>query len=191
MTGEARTVGLLLAAGAGTRLGMPKILVAGWLRRAVDALQSGGCSTVAVVTGAARPSLPQGVLEIYCPEWERGIGASLQAGLTSALWADRVVIHLVDTPDIESDVVRRVLRVCGGNLGRAIYAGRPGHPVVIPAAHFAALLEALRDNDGAGPYLRAHDHIAVECGDLATGRDIDSLPGLGPLWSNREPPGGT
>jgi CTP:molybdopterin cytidylyltransferase MocA len=52
----ARTVGLLLAAGAGTRMGRPKALVVDehgpWLTRAVTTLLDGGCDRVLVVLGA-------------------------------------------------------------------------------------------------------------------------------------------
>ncbi|WP_370871663.1 NTP transferase domain-containing protein, partial [Curtobacterium sp. A7_M15] len=49
---------MLLAAGAGTRMGRPKALVAApdgtpWLRLGVDALLAGGCGRVVVVLGAA------------------------------------------------------------------------------------------------------------------------------------------
>jgi len=169
-----RTAGLVLAAGAGSRYGRPKILVDGWLARAVAALREGGCDTVAVVTGAARPALPAGVREVHCPGWHRGIGASLRAGLDDVgPGTGRVVVHVVDCPDVGPDVVRRVLDGAGDRLARAVFDGRPGHPVVLPRTHLRPLLDALGDTDGAGPYLRAHEHVAVECGDLATGRDID------------------
>ncbi len=52
----AQVVGIVLAAGAGRRMGQPKALVAdergGWLVRAVEALRSGGCWPVIVVLGA-------------------------------------------------------------------------------------------------------------------------------------------
>ena len=171
----AETIGLVLAAGAGSRYGRPKILVPGWLETAVGALGDGGCTSVAVVTGAARPSLPDGVREVHCERWALGLGASLRAGL-EVLGAEtrRVVVHVVDCPDVGPDVVSRVLDRAGDRLARATYRGRPGHPVVLPRAHLAPLLAALRDDDGAGPYLRAHEHLAVECGDLASGQDIDS-----------------
>jgi len=44
--------GLLLAAGAGRRMGRPKALVPGWLRASVAALRAGGCDRVTVVLGA-------------------------------------------------------------------------------------------------------------------------------------------
>ncbi len=50
--------GLLLAAGAGTRMGRPKALVVGddgtpWLHAALGRLQDGGCRRVTVVLGAS------------------------------------------------------------------------------------------------------------------------------------------
>ncbi|HEY0951202.1 NTP transferase domain-containing protein, partial [Nocardioides sp.] len=56
--------GLLLAAGAGTRMGRPKALVRAadgepWLVRGVRALADGGCAQVGVVLGAgAEEALP-------------------------------------------------------------------------------------------------------------------------------------
>ncbi|WP_083396374.1 NTP transferase domain-containing protein [Frigoribacterium sp. MCBA15_019] len=54
--GPPSSVGLLLAAGAGTRMGRPKALVVDehgpWLTRAVATLLDGGCDRVVVVLGA-------------------------------------------------------------------------------------------------------------------------------------------
>ncbi|MGO1509050.1 MAG: nucleotidyltransferase family protein [Actinomycetales bacterium] len=166
--------GLLLAAGAGRRYGRPKILVEDWLERAVAALRDGGCDDVVVVTGAARPDLPEGVREVHCAGWDRGIGASLRTGLDAVDPGARVAVHLVDYPDIGADVVRRVLDEGGDGLARAAFGGRGRHPVLIPSAHRAPLRAALTDDDGAAPYLRIHPVRLVECGDLAGGEDVDT-----------------
>lgn len=167
-------IGLLLAAGAGKRYGMPKILVPGWLEHGVAALQDGGCVSVHVVTGAARPPLPNGASEIYCDIWDRGIGASLHRGLSHiGDEPERVIIHLIDYPDIGSAVVTRLLQSSGDQLARAVFDGRPGHPVNVPRGHLSPLIRSLKDEDGAGPYLHRHSVVAVECGDLANGQDVD------------------
>lgn len=175
------TVGLVLAAGAGTRYGMPKILVPGWLDGAVHALREGGCAEVVIVTGRVRPVLPPGTDEAFCVEWERGIGASLRTGLLAVVdRADRLVIHVVDCPDVGPDVVARVLRVPAGVAARAVFEGRPGHPVALPSGFVQELLARLHDHDGAGPFLRSlapADLELVECGDLATGQDQDYADG--------------
>lgn len=86
--------GLLLAAGAGRRFGMPKALAegGGWLRRSVAALVDGGCDPVLVVLGAAadraEPLVPAPARVVVAPDWDEGMGASLRAGLAALAGAD-------------------------------------------------------------------------------------------------------
>jgi CTP:molybdopterin cytidylyltransferase MocA len=174
-----RVAGVLLAAGAGSRFGMPKVLAehGSWLRTAVDALARGGCGDVVVVLGAAVVDVPGPARAVVAPDWADGISASLRAGLTAADGADYVVLHLVDTPDVGPDVIARVLaaaRSAASGLARATYAGRPGHPVVIAGRHVAALMDTLQGDEGARAFLAGRaDVLAVECGDLASGADVD------------------
>jgi CTP:molybdopterin cytidylyltransferase MocA len=173
-------VGVLLAAGAGTRYGMPKVLAeqGKWLRIAVDALDRGGCGEVVVVLGAAVVDVPRPARAVVTGDWADGLSASLRAGLAAADGARYVVLHLVDTPDIGADVVARVLagaRSTASGLARATYGGRPGHPVAIGRSHFAALADTLHGDEGARAFLTGRaDVLAVECGDLATGADVDA-----------------
>ncbi|MDQ4052870.1 MAG: nucleotidyltransferase family protein [Actinomycetota bacterium] len=177
--------GLLLAAGAGSRMGMPKALVrdpdgTSWLRRSVAALADGGCDVVTVVLGAradeARALVPDSVDVVVADDWADGMSASLRAGLGAMGDADAVVLSLVDLPDVTAEVVSRV--VAGGagrtTLSRAAYGGRPGHPVVIGRDHWAGVVASATGDQGARPYLAAHDVALVECGDLATGQDRDT-----------------
>lgn len=175
------TAGVLLAAGAGTRFGMPKVLAqqGEWLRIAVGALFGGGCDEVLVVLGAAVVEVPAPAQAVLADDWAEGMSASLRAGLAAAAGARRVVLHLVDTPDIGPDVVRRMLAVADGSsagLVRASYGGRPGHPVVIAAVHWPELVASLRGDQGARQFLSEHaaEVVVVECGDLASGADIDT-----------------
>lgn len=171
--------GVLLAAGAGTRFGMPKVLAAHgeWLAAAVTALRRGGCDDVAVVLGAAIVEVPSPARAVIASDWSDGLSASLRAGL-SAVDADYAVLHTVDTPDVGADVVERVLaaaRSTESGLARAVYGGVPGHPVVVARRHWAELLYGLRGDEGARSFLSARpDVVAVDCADLATGADIDT-----------------
>lgn len=173
-----RVAGVLLAAGAGTRYGMPKVLAAQgeWLKTAVDALHAGGCDDVVVVLGAAIVDVPPPARAVFAEAWADGLSASLRAGL-SAIEADFAVLHTVDTPDLGADVVRRVVDAAiasESGLARARYAQTPGHPVVIARRHWAALLAQAHGDEGARSFLAArHDVAAVDCSELATGRDID------------------
>jgi len=187
------THGLLLAAGAGSRMGMPKALVRDddgtpWLTRSVQVLRDGGCDRVTVVLGAAADEAEwlladgladlTGVAVVRAAAWEAGMGASLRAGLRAVAGedAEAVVVHLVDLPDVTAAVVARVLAAGGGPgaLARAAYAGTPGHPVLLGRDHWAGVAESAAGDRGARGYLAAHDVVLVECGDLATGADVDS-----------------
>ncbi|OBF30325.1 molybdopterin-guanine dinucleotide biosynthesis protein MobA [Mycobacterium sp. ACS1612] len=173
-----RVAGVLLAAGAGTRYGKPKVLAqdGSWLCSCVAALADGGCDDVVVVLGAAVVDVPVPARAVVATDWERGLSASVRAGI-DAIDADYAVLHAVDTPDVGADTVRRVLdaaRTSASGLARARYRDRPGHPVVIARRHWPALLSELHGDEGARPFLAGRpDVTAVDCADLASGRDID------------------
>jgi nicotine blue oxidoreductase len=172
--------GVVLAAGAGTRFGMPKVLAenGGWLRASVTALLDGGCADVVVVLGAAVVEVPPPARAVVAEDWADGLSASVRTGILAAdAVSEFVVLTTVDTPDVDGATVRRVLagaRASESGLARARYHGSPGHPVAIARRHWPQLLDVLAGDDGAGPFLRGRvDVVAVDCGDLATGRDID------------------
>jgi CTP:molybdopterin cytidylyltransferase MocA len=180
MSKSATAAGVLLAAGAGTRYGMPKVLADGgrWLRACVTALADGGCDDVVVVLGAAVVDVPAPARAVVAQDWEQGLSASVRAGV-NAIAASYVVLHAVDTPDVGADTVRRVLdaaRSSVSGLARARYGDRPGHPVVIARRYWSDLLEELRGDEGARAFLVDRtDVVAVDCADLASGQDIDTV----------------
>ena len=182
--GDVVVLGAVLAAGAGTRYGTPKILAhqGEWLRKAVGALLAGGCDEVVVAMGAAVVEPPSGAGVLVVDDWACGLSATVRRVLKRALGIPGcagVVLHVVDTPDVGGAAVRRVLsesRREPSALVRAVYDGRPGHPVYLGRDHLADIVGALSGDSGAGAYLTSHRDavITVECGDLAAGRDIDT-----------------
>ena len=116
----ADTTAVLLAAGAGTRLGRgPKALLPFRSRTLVevlaDALLDGGCREVVVVLGAGAeavqklPGLQRHTL-VENPGWQTGMGSSFKLGLGTARPQDHVLVALVDQPGLTPETVGRLLK---------------------------------------------------------------------------------
>jgi CTP:molybdopterin cytidylyltransferase MocA len=184
--------GLLLAAGAGRRMGIPKGLVRHddgqvWVTRSAGVLVAGGTTPLLVVVGAHAEEVaalvPASAIVVVAPDWDEGMGASLRAGLAALVPAAgpdvvAVVVGLVDTPGVGAAVVARLVefaRVAGpGALARAAYRGVPGHPVLLGRDHWAAVADTARGDSGARGYLAGRDVVLLECADAGDGRDIDA-----------------
>ena len=177
--------GLVLAAGGGSRFGGPKALARtatgeAWSARAVRTLQDAGAAPVTVVLGAAPDAadlLPEDVRVVLAEDWQHGLGDSLRTGLLTlaAHPGEAVLVTLVDLPALPVSAVRRILDAGAGLdvLRQAVYAGRPGHPVLIGRNHWQRLIEQLSGDHGARQYLVREGVEEMECGDLWSGEDID------------------
>lgn len=177
-------------------MGGPKALVEvegqPLVHHAATRLLQGGCSSVLVVLGAEAQQV-QDRLEAHpevwgerlgstiCATWSEGMGASLRTGLATLAARGRqcpavVLVHLVDLPDVTDGVITRVLDEAHGHdtLARAAYQGVPGHPVLLGQSHWQAAMDSATGDQGARSYLRRARPTLVECGDLATGRDVDT-----------------
>ena len=117
----------------------------------------------------------RGAEVVVCEDWAEGMGASLRRGLAAVGDADEVVIMLADQPFLTAAVVARV-RAAPGPAARAVFAGAPGHPVVLRRrAARAAPASCTATAASAGGWTRSTE---VECGDLADPRDIDTRADL-------------
>lgn len=188
------TAGLLLAAGAGRRFGMPKALAESggerFVHRGLRTLLDGGCDPVHVVLGASasevRALLPAGTITVEATDWAAGMGASLRAGLDSLRGAepgvDAVLVQLVDLPWVGPEVVTR-LRASSTRsaIARAAYAGVPGHPVLLGRRWWAEIAEAAAGDRGARDWLATRQDLRlVECADIGSGADVDTPTDLPP-----------
>lgn len=188
-----RPHGLLLAAGAGTRLGRPKALLthpdgSSYLEAAARALRDAGCPEVLVVLGAAADAAGErlsaarlsGVNALVCPTWAGGLGESLRYGLrrlSTDSAASLAVVHLVDLPDVGAGVIRQAIAegaTGSATLARASYGGVGGHPVLLGRDHWAGAAAAATGDQGARGYLGAHEVRLIEVGHRAGGRDVDT-----------------
>jgi CTP:molybdopterin cytidylyltransferase MocA len=140
------------------------------------------CDPVTVVVGARADAvtalLPAGVRAVRNDEFELGMGSSLRCGLAALPdEVDAAVVMLVDLPDVGAAVVRRLVAAATdpirAALLRAGYGGRPGHPVLLGRDHWPGVVATATGDQGARRYLADHRAMIIECGDLATGTDVD------------------
>jgi molybdopterin synthase catalytic subunit len=191
---ERQVAGVVLAAGAGLRMGGPKALVTGadgvaWVTRTCATLLAAGCDPVIAVLGAgaeqARALVPGSARVVVAADWAQGMSASLRAGLAAvqrqAPEADAALIMLVDTPGIGVAVAERLIeRARPGGLARAWFDGQPGHPVLLGRDHWDGVIAAAEGDAGARTYLAAHETADVDCTGLGSGQDADTPGQLAP-----------
>ena len=183
------TAGLLLAAGAGRRLGGPKALVEvggrTLLARGIGLLRDAGCDPVLVVVGAqadvVRGAVGTEAEVVVAPDWAEGIGASLRAGLTAleATVATACVVALVDQPLVTAEAVRRLLGA-PDDAAVATYDGLPRNPVLLRRAVWAEVAAFAHGDVGARAWLRRHpDRVQhVPCDDVGSAQDVDTAADL-------------
>jgi len=180
-----RSVGILLAAGAGTRFGGDKLmhrLADGtpMALAAAGALRAACPRVVAVVRpgdeALARRLAAAGCEPVFCPQAHRGMGHSLAAGVQATPDADGWLVTLADMPFIAADSHRAVLaRLHGGaSLAAAFFDGRRGHPVGFARIWFSQLT-ALTGDQGARAILANNRRQLTLCpvDDPGVTRDID------------------
>jgi nicotine blue oxidoreductase len=195
-----KIAGLVLAAGAGRRMGGPKALVrdpagVAWVVRAARLLAAAECSPVLVVVGAGADRVraefaDEPVQVVEATDWEEGMGATLRTGLTTlrsdagpeapdGAGADAVLVVPVDVPGLTVPVLRRVAAAASRSaLVRALYRGTPGHPVLLGRDHWDEIIASARGDEGARGYLKQHSPVEIECSDLADGADVDTVQQL-------------
>ncbi len=191
-SGAPGTTAVLLAAGAGTRLGLgPKALLPFQGRTLVevlaDVLLAGGCREVVTVLGADAAKVRAATVlgrhrVIENPDWANGMAGSFRAGVAAAAPEDHVLIALVDQPGLTTETVARVLAAHRpGRVTAAAYRdaeGRlqRGHPLLLDAGLRAEAAAAATGDAGARVFLQAHPDLVdlVDCSDLSGGEDLDS-----------------
>jgi CTP:molybdopterin cytidylyltransferase MocA len=151
-----RVVAVVLAAGAGRRIGSPKALLpiggTTFLAHVARGLQRPGVAEVVAVIGhgarrvAASAGLPPGLALVVNPRPDDGMLGSVARGLEAAeaRGADAVLLHPVDHPFASPATIDAVLAALAGGALVAVptYGGRRGHPGGFARATWPALRAA-------------------------------------------------
>jgi molybdenum cofactor cytidylyltransferase len=175
--------GLILAAGAGTRFGNePKQLAELERRPLLDHAIAAQCAVtelerIAVVLGAYAEQILARVdfmraEPVICERWEDGQALSLRRGiehLTAEAHVTKVIVTLGDHPRMSPELIARF--VDEPPATRAVYDGRPGHPVVLGPVQMR-LIGNLHGDRGARGVLQGGK--TIECGHLRSARDVDT-----------------
>ena len=179
-----RIVGILLAAGRGTRFGGDKLLAplphdaselaprgtpvgAAAGLHLVRALRDSIAVTRADDTALTQCLRDAGLRTVPCVNADEGMGATLACGVAAAADADAWIIALADMPWITPGTIRGVADALasGADIAAPSYRGARGHPVGFAKRHYPALA-SLTGDAGA----RA---ILAQCGELITWLDVD------------------
>ncbi len=168
------TVGLIiLAAGASTRMGTPKQLLAyrgcTLIRHMAEVAIASVCQPVAVVLGAyaerITPEVSQLPVQIVeNQQWAEGMSSSIRVGIEALLTRNQsleaVAIALCDQPFVSSQMLDRIVeayRFTGKPIIACEYSGTLGVPVLFSRALFSELM-ALKSTEGAKQIIRKHIH---------------------------------
>jgi molybdenum cofactor cytidylyltransferase len=188
MTYASSTTALLLAAGRGTRFDST-----GLQNKLLTPLADGtpvACAAARAlltvlphVTAVVRPGAEAlahalndaGCDVVFSTDAERGMGASLAAGIQATAEAEGWIVALADMPWIAPGTIEEIARRIdsGASIVAPVYRGRRGHPVGFGAMHRDAL--ASLDGDvGARSLLEIADVTSLHVDDPGVLADIDT-----------------
>jgi molybdenum cofactor cytidylyltransferase len=184
-------VGILLAAGSGTRFGSHKLLhpLSDGTPMAVAALRNlaQGVDKIIVVVRPGDTELTnllareKAAQVLPCANANQGMGASLACGVCAAPDAKGWIIALADMPFVPGEIVTTLAArlKAGEAIVAPAYQGLRGHPVGFGHAFYPAL-SALSADQGARHILKQHpDRLTlIPCTDPGVVRDIDTQADL-------------
>jgi molybdenum cofactor cytidylyltransferase len=112
---------------------------------------------------------------VFCAEAQRGMGASLAAGVAATEDAEGWIVALADMPRIAQASIEAVARTLdgGASIVAPYFRGQRGHPVGFGLAHRDALL-ALDGDTGARALFAMHAVTRLDVDDPGVLSDIDT-----------------
>jgi molybdenum cofactor cytidylyltransferase len=182
-----RPIGILMAAGRGTRFGGGKLVhpvPPEGLPMAIVAYRHLK-SAVGPVIVVVRPDddavhaafAAEGVAPVVAQRAAEGMGLSLAAAIAASPPCPGWIVALGDMPSIQASTIVRIADAlaAGASIAVPLHDGRRGHPVGFAARHRDALL-ALDGDTGARSVLAAHraEVVEVPVDDAGIHADIDT-----------------
>ncbi len=202
-------VAVVLAAGASSRFGSPKLLAPlrgrPVLQHVLDAVAAAGLRDAVVVlgadAGAAGAAIAwRGERRVVNPRPGDGLSSSLRVGLDAAAevaGADAVLILLGDQPAVRPEAIRAILDAAGSPaaagrpLVRARYPDDPAPNPVLVRRSAWALAAGLAGDRGLGPLLAERPDLVLEVPVAGDNPDLDTPADLERLAAGSAPgPGG-
>lgn len=174
-----KTVGLILAAGASSRMGRSKAMLIfnghTYLNSVASRLVDAGCEHVYIVAGAHPLEIPS-ELSLHCSlirnvGWRAGMRSSILSGLTS-IEAQSVCIQPVDTPGVLVQTIQRLIAVEPTYAAVPTYKGQSGHPVIAGKALQSRLLQP--DSASLRDVLKTVKVTGIEVQDVAILNNINT-----------------
>jgi molybdenum cofactor cytidylyltransferase len=186
MSPQQPIVGILLAAGAGTRFGGAKLVhpLDDGVAIAAHAARNLFAADLPVVVAVVRPGdFPladileqEGCHVMPCVESARGMGHTLAHGIQGTRDVAGWIVALADMPRIQPETIKQVARAvaAGATIAAPVYNGERGHPVGFSAQLRDELLR-LSGDSGARAVLERHRHDVqlIACDDPGVLVDID------------------
>ena len=198
-----RATAVVLAAGASSRFGSPKLLAPlggrPVLQHALDAVAAAGLEDVVVVLGEERGAVEAAIAwraerRVVNGRPQDGLSSSLRVGLDAAADDDAceaVLVVLGDQPSLRPEVVHAVLDAAGASaapLVRARYAADAAPNPVLVRREAWAMVAGLSGDRGLGPLLVARPDLVLAVDVEGANPDVDTpedLAALQPMETTR------
>jgi CTP:molybdopterin cytidylyltransferase MocA len=182
---------VILAAGAGTRLGgVAKALLVGkdgrtFLARIVATASEAGLDSVVVVVGpphadaVAAHARELGAQIVVNPQPERGMSSSVALGFANLGTTEVAWLWPVDHPSVRASTLRSLISaLMHHDAARPVVGGRGGHPPLVARSLFERLAGCADVEGGARAVLAAADTVDVPVDDVGCVRDVDTARDL-------------
>ncbi len=170
---DRNVLSVILAAGASTRFGSPKLIAKIGTQTLVEHVQTellnSSADKVAIVLGGNRELVQQqvlpGVSVLVNEQWQEGIAASVRCAAESAmsLKSSHLLLLVCDQPFVSSCLIDRILSLSKFEPEKIVacrYGETVGVPALFPQRYFNLLL-ALKGDTGAKSVIKQAEGVQL------------------------------